>query len=512
MSDATALTLKRDYSAGVTAGLAVLSFLLHAFLVIGVLGYWHLPLLCFVVGLFAYRYFPDRAMRAFFFLLPLLPAAADYRFAGFAFNLIALPFFCLAGMLLGAFWRKERLTMHFAGIRFYRLFLAILWISALFVFLRWSNLTLASRAFLRDTPVNPSQLAMSVAAFIPLSTLLLYTFAPTVVSLLRARGLTVRQVLNAVSSGYLLSLALAVAQSSVLAGFMTEDWWAIEKRFNGGFSDYNAFALFSGLLFLFHTLRLLNGARGRERLASLFFLPASLAGIGLSGTRSALLFLVVALGFFLFQRRIRLTIKIAGLALLVAGFLLFGGTLKARIGQMISSPDVLTGGGGTVRMLNFLTNNRLLMIFDSARMLARFPVSGIGVGNFYNYRDYLHFRGRYYSDLALNQYLQVLDETGVPGLLAFLGFWLVLLRHSRRGVPRTLLLVFSVTLLFSNYLWFPESVLFVFVLIYSSSLRKRKSRRPQNRGVVVAGSFCCWARLQSRTSSLLPPCIPGHGA
>jgi hypothetical protein len=195
----------------------------------------------------------------------------------------------------------------------------------------------------------------------------------------------------------------------------------------------------------------------------------TLAGVGLSGTRSALVFQLTALLLFLFHRRIRPLFKAAGLAILAAGFLLLGGTLKERIHQMIQAPDVLTGGGETMQVVNFLTNNRLLMLIDGSHMLARFPLSGIGVGNFYNYRDNLHFRGKFYSDLALNQYLQVAVETGIPGLAVFIWFGWVLLRRSRSGSSRTLLGVIAVTLLFSNFLWFPESMLIIFALVHFAS-------------------------------------------
>lgn len=470
-------------------GAGIAAFLLQALAVVFHLGYWHLPLACLLAGLFGYRFFPDRALRAFFLLLPLLPAAADFRFAGFAYNLIALPLFALAGMLLGSRWRGERWSLSFAGGRAYRLFLGVLWISALFLFLRWSNLTLSLRAFLRDTPVATPEVRLGAALFIPVSTLLLYSFAPLVIGLLRQRRLEAGEALRWVSLGYLPSLALAAAQAAGWTGIMTESWWAVERRFNGGFSDFNAFGFTAGLLFLHHALQLLGDAPRREKGPSLLFLPLAVAGIGLSGTRSALVFVLAALVFFLARRDIRPRWKLAGAAALAAIFLLLGGTLRQRLGQMVDLPQELIGrDSSAVRVLNFLTNNRLLMLMDSAGMVKRYPLQGIGTGNFYNYRAWLHHRRPYYPDLALNQYLQVLDETGLLGLLPFLAFAWLLGRGSRPGVPRRLLNVTAVALLLSNFLWFPEGVLLLFTLVASASPGEPPPRSPR-RWKLLAGAW-----------------------
>jgi hypothetical protein len=99
------------------------------------------------------------------------------------------------------------------------------------------------------------------------------------------------------------------------------------------------------------------------------------------------------------------------------------------------------------------------------RMLARFPASGIGAGNFLFYLKYLHFRENTWLDLPLNQYLLVFSETGLAGGLAFIFFLAALFRRQRAGSARFMLAVMALALLFNNFFWFPEVLLLFWIFV-----------------------------------------------
>ena len=74
------------------------------------------------------------------------------------------------------------------------------------------------------------------------------------------------------------------------------------------------------------------------------------------------------------------------------------------------------------------------MLIDSAKMIGRFPIGGVGAGNFLFYLKYMHFADDAYLDLPLNQYLLFFSETGLIGGLLFILFLVVLLKRQKKGL------------------------------------------------------------------------------
>ena len=117
------------------------------------------------------------------------------------------------------------------------------------------------------------------------------------------------------------------------------------------------------------------------------------------------------------------------------------------------------------------------MLRDSLRMIARFPLSGIGAGNFLFYLKYLRFGEKFYEDLPLNQYLLITSETGlVAGLLFFL-FLVAQLKWQKPGVICFVLAAIAFALFFNNFFWFPECLLLFWIFLAGSDRRSVPERR-----------------------------------
>ncbi|HEX7502798.1 MAG TPA: O-antigen ligase family protein, partial [Acidobacteriota bacterium] len=379
------------------------------------------------------------------------------------------------------------------GSRVYLLFLCLLWISAFFVFLRWSNILHSPLAFFRDTPVAPGGERLSFASIFPIITLFIFSFAPLVASLFRRHRFSWRQVSYPLMAGLTVSIILALVQKEIAPDLVSQRWWAERmQRVNGGFSDFNALGFFAGLIFLRQVLAMIaapNTAKWSRRALEATWLLVPLAGIYLSGTRSAFIFVLVAVIAVLLSREIGWTPRILFVLLLIVLFLVAGGTLRNRLTKSV---NLLSGGktGHSFAAWDHIANGRLMMIKNSLPMFGRMPLCGVGAGNFLFYLKYSRFgSGHYYEDLPLNQYLLVLDETGFPGLILFVIFFWLLFRGGSR-VQRFLLLAVGASLCFNFFFWFPECMLLFFLVAACDQEDKRPlPSQPPGAEVKFAGTL-----------------------
>jgi len=187
------------------------SFLLAVYKIVFNLKFFPLPLFFFVIGFVSYRLNEKKSLYLFFFLLPVVNALPDFFFNGYPFNYMAIALFYLSGIIISAQFFKQRssskpgktahqdiaidegvplsLTFNFKWAGPYLLFLLILWISALFLVLRWSNITLPSLAFWKDTPVTPTGELVSFASIFPVVALFLFSTAPYIPILIKGNYL-----------------------------------------------------------------------------------------------------------------------------------------------------------------------------------------------------------------------------------------------------------------------------------------------------------------------------------
>ena len=471
---------------GLNGGWAIASMVLLAYVVVVRLHFLPLPAAFLALGLATTAWNARKGLSLFLFLLPLISATPDFFFNGYPYNYMAIPLFYLAGMIPGALLKGERPVLDFPGRGYYLLFLSLLGISVGFVFLRWSNLGLPSLALLRDTPVSPSLDRLSFACIFPLLTLALFSLPPYLAALIRSLNLGEREIFVPLKAGFILSFLLALFQRWIDREFMAQGWWISSKgQPNGGFSDFNAFGFFAGALFLAQALELIELTSGRKKIAGgdrggtgpgaggmpqaksawpgLLFLTVALAAIFLSGCRTAFIFVLAAAIALVFSRKVGLVVKAAAALLLAGSLFIAGGTLGHRLQQTAARAARLSSAADLFQAADKVSNGRLEMLRDGARMMARFPVSGIGGGNFLFYLKYLRFGESAYLDLPLNQYLLFFCETGLAGGLAFVFFLAALWRRQKKGRGRRLLAVMAFALLFNNFFWFPEVVLLFWI-------------------------------------------------
>jgi hypothetical protein len=463
---------------------AVISFLLFFFMIVIYLKFIILPVFFLVLGLVSYALSNRKALVCFLFLLPLINALPAITFNGYPFNYMAVSLFYLAGILLASRLKNEKLTPEFPAARIYLLFLTLLAISVFFVSLRWSNLTLSSLAVGADTMVIPAGERVSFAAIFPLLSLALFSLSPFLAVLLRSNDLKASEIFNPLRLGFSLSFMVALIQKWLNPGFLAQSWWGLTiDRVSGGFSDFNAFGFFSGVLFLYQALILLERLPGAAEkpgsfrvtlpgqgnwkgwIIDVFFLAITLSAVFLSGCRTAFIFVLLALLSFLLSKKITFFTKMAGILLLAALLLLAGGTLYKRLSHNLVQVRSVSANADWFLAGDILSSGRLNMLKDSMRMIGRFPLSGVGAGNFLFYLQYLNFDKNYYADLPLNQYLVLLTETGLSGGLLFIIFLATLFKRQRPGSIRFILAALALALLFNNFFWFPEALLLFWIFV-----------------------------------------------
>jgi len=289
--------------------------------------------------------------------------------------------------------------------------------------------------------------------------------------------------------------------------------------------------LFAGVLFLHQTLLLIkklprpggepphdtpanpDGDLRRSGCRALgpgiIFLLITLAAVFISGCRTAFLFVLLAIVALVFSRKTASWTKVLFVGLLVVTFLVAGGTLKKRLEKMVSQAALLSNSSDLFQVVDQVSNVRLSMFRDSARMLARFPVTGVGAGNFLFYLKTLHFNERYYEDLPLNQYLLVFSETGAVGGLAFIFFLAALLRGLHPGPGRRVIAAIAIAIFFNNFFWFPECLLLFWTFLAGSDFRRTAGRKPSPAWPwMVVAVFAAFHALEFR--ALHPQTLTGQ--
>lgn len=479
--------------------LAFLSLALLFYVVVICLHFVILPLFFLALGLFSYLWSGRKALVLFLFLLPLINSTPDIFFNGYPFNYMGVSLFYLSGILLAAFIRKDSPELDFPGYGLYRLFLILLGISVFFVFLRWSNLTLSPLAFLHDTPVAPSGERLSFACIFPVVTLALFSLTPFLASQIRHWRLQESEIFTPLKFGFSLSFLLALVQKFLHPDFLSQGWWALKmNQVNGGFSDFNALGFFAGAMFLYQALRLTDRLYRQKEIAprdqavnsdgiprtlglkpllpEILFLMITEAAIFVSGSRTAFLFILLAVIHLIFSTKISFRIKAQVILLLAISLLIAGGTLKKRLRQTAVQTAHISAAADLFHEANAVGSGRLAMLRDSARMIARFPVSGVGAGNFLFYLKYVHFGEKFYEDLPLNQYLLMASETGLAGGLLFVLFLAVQLKRQKPGIIRSVLAAIAFVLFFNNFFWFPECLLLFWVFLAGCECRGAPDR------------------------------------
>ena len=468
---------KRDW---LFMAFALLSSCLALITIVIHLKFVLLPLFFLLFGFAGYFFKGRKSLLLFFFLLPLVNSTPDILFNGYPYNYMGIILFYLFGIVAAALAKGEELPVDFKWANSYLFFLLLLFVSTLFVFLRWSNITLSWHAFLKDTPVTPSGERISFASIFPVITLFIFSVAPYAAAMIKKHHLSTELVMRYVLYGFCFSVGISLIQKLLSPDFLAQKWWGMKMgQYNAGFSDFNAFGFFSGALFFYVFLRLVRSPRppwewgtagGRSKsilnwLSIVFFLCLTLAGSFISGSRTAFSFVLLALLFLVFSKRIKVTRKFMILLTILVLVLVAGGTMKQRIIKTADKFAETFHSTDVIKTLDEFSNGRIAMIENSLPIIGHYPLSGVGSGNFYFYLKYQFFGTSKYQDLPLNHYLLVLDENGVIGLVVFIFFLIQAFVASQSGENRWILVGFFLSFLFHNHLWFPEVTVLFFVFI-----------------------------------------------
>lgn len=462
-------------------------FLVFSFLVMVVatlkvavhLEFWVIPVVLLTLGFGAAFFDRTKSLYLFFFLFPFINSSPELSNTGYPFNYLAPALFLLAGMMAAVFLKRDRKFDQDPsqpepapldqGFSYYYLFLVVLFVSAVFVVLRWSNLATGGSVWAvgADTPVAPPipghelTQRVSFATIFPVSSLLIYTIAPFIFFYIKALNVKETPVFAWLSYGFYISVGLAVLQKVSGRSLISDRLGKELTQYYGGFSDFNAFGFFSGAMFLWSTYAIKN----KKPLGYVTFCVALVGGI-LSGSRTVFFFIaagLVHLGYSAMKSRtMRQKKVVAALLAVVVLFLIFaGGTLVKRLGEGFSQDQSLYD------KLNAVTNGRLWMTLFTLETIGNHYESGVGTGNFtfyLSYKNYLTYKSSgqpYTYDLTLNHYLLIFAENGVLGFLFFTAFMVFIYRRSRKKLLMGTILF---ALLFNNFFWFPEAFLLFWVL------------------------------------------------
>ncbi len=388
------------------------------------------------------------------FFLPLVNSLPWFLPLKIPFNYIALSLYFLLGFLL-ARGMKEKAPVGLWP------FLSILYIGALFLLLRWSNITLSPLAFLKDTPVAPGGPGVSFGIFLPSVSLFLVIGGSSAWGFFK--NLKRDLALRVLSASTAVSVMIALVQMKGRHFLLPSGPWKWIYRYNGTFSDPNAAGIFSGILFVWILLR---GTSLRDFLWSI----PPLAMVFLSSSRTGLLMSFLGILIFFISKRVPGKLKWKTGLILTILLLVSSPHLWKRMGKYLKKGKNIT----------VLTEGRNILLSRSIIAFKEAPLSGIGPGNFIFYVMYRFHRPKL-NDVVPSVYFSVLAELGIIGFLLFLLFLLPYIL-SRPSPEKNLLWVVLFSFFFHTFLWFPETVLIFFFLL--SGLQTKRIRIPAG---VIAG-------------------------
>lgn len=462
---------------------SLLVILIAAVKIVFQLNFWVIPSVFFFTGLVSALWNHKYSLYLFVFLFPFINSTPVLFDSGYPYNYLAVPLFLLSGIVIATVIQKIKNTAGNSQIENYLdrdfypyyLFLLILLISTIFVLLRWSNFTLSSAyAIGANTPVSPPiprltsegiikwyEQRISFGSIFPVVSLFIYFISPYIFFYIRKINPKENVIFKWLSYGFFISVALGVLQKISGQSIVSDRIGKGLKQFHGGFSDFNSFGFFSGVMFLWSTYEI----KKKNTIGYITFL-ISLAGSILSGSRTTFIFIGAGIFNLLFsvfrsrkrQQRIIAILLIVGVLVLM---LFAGGTLKKRLNEGFSENESLFD------TLNSITNGRLWMTLFSMETIRDNFISGVGTGNFtfyLAYKNYLPVKNsgeEYLYDLTLNHYLLVFTENGVLGFLFFAFFMVFLFRRTRKKLMIGTILF---TALLNNFFWFPEAFLLFWIL------------------------------------------------
>jgi hypothetical protein len=467
---------------------SIFSFLLLSFVLVFQFHIRWLPLACLLLGFLARIIFTSSYLAIFSFLIPILPAFASLENKGFPLNYLLLPIFFLGGIMAGEFAIHKGKTFRLLPElpKYYFSFMLLLGISFIFVMLRWSNLTLSSLAFFKDTPVAPTGQRLSFGIIFPVVELALFSLSPLYYLLLKHQ-LCRQRILIAFLSGQALSILYSLFQR-------WQGGNSLSLPISGLASDSTAFGFLSALAILLAWYLYFHYA---EKWPGLLFATISLIGTLNSLTRVGAFVVVITIFLFIFSSRKHVVCIILIGILLAAVFFLYMHVIpqseKNIVSRLKKTYFLIERSIETktikLTILRNLTAGRNVLWGYSIECLRKFLLSGAGTGNFIFWVMSAH-KGEFFHHLPANQYFFISSSTGLPGMFIFLLFCLGLFKL-KKWPEKWLLGIFLFLLVFNDYLWFPEifMVFWLFASLGENGEEKSLVKSKRTKILYICGFF-----------------------
>jgi O-antigen ligase len=446
-------------------------------------GFVIFPLLCVLLGILLRTILKKNHLLVFSFLIPILPALAGFIDSGFPRNYFILPLFVLTGMVIAdSIINKEFLAAGKETIpRHYIYYLLILFISFIFVVLRWSNILLSKMAFLKDTPVDISGERLSFAIIFPILELALFVLSLPYFAFCQ-NSLNKNKLVIAFLSGQCISVLFALGQYVLDKPLVT-----IYNAVTGLASDQTAFGMLCAISFI---MAWYLSKKESYKIAYLFVI-AFLIGIIISATRVAYIALLI-IPFVGFRKIKKSFIWITGiLALLVITFV-FIGIIKtdqegsvAKIERTLATVKSLANGQQERNVaINSVMSGRDVIWGYALAAIKQFSLTGIGPGNFLFWGK-TQYGVNYIHHLAANQYLFVAVSNGLIGAGIFVLFIITILMK-KPWPEKKVILVLLLMFVFNDYLWFSEVFLGFWLICSLAEVKKTQKAAKKEKSFILA--------------------------
>jgi len=430
---------------------SLLVFLIYLFTLIFNFKICFLPLIFLLLG-FAIRFiFRSNYLIVFSFLIPVISSFAFFENKGFPFNYLLLPLIMFVGIYIGEFFINKNRAFNILNNldKYYQLFLLIILISFIFVILKWSNLTIASFSFFKDTPVSPNNIRLSFGIMFPIIYLALFNIS--YIYFLYLKNIEVkRKIIIAFLFGHSVSIIFSYFQNFLKIKIF------FANEYNGFASDASSFGFLSSISLLLSVYII---SKYKDKFYGILFVFISLLGIVNSQSRVGLI--AVLFLIFLCFLRLEKKLKIVLLLILLVGVFVFINFIfnSKSVDKFKLLPEIkynIETVKKVVKARDFskgsfkiLASGRNLLWGYSIDIFKNFPLIGVGAGNYVFWVMYDNYEKGFFHDLPGNQYLFFSSSIGLIGLIVFLMFLINIMRK-KRGIELYLLLCVLIIMFFGN--------------------------------------------------------------
>jgi len=157
----------------------------------------------------------------------------------------------------------------------------------------------------------------------------------------------------------------------------------------------------------------------------------------------------------------------------------------------MSIKKIVTTKEADEKSIRKIVAGRYLVWNYSYENFKKFPLSGVGAGNFVFWVKYNWFDKKYYHHLPHNQYLVFSSSIGLIGLLVFFIF-ITQLWINRDKAEKWVYFVVLIILFFNHFLWFPEAFLLFWIV---ASLENGRNLKPKSKSKIANVFFGCLVAL-----------------